>query len=208
MTDEARAFWIVEPGRGEIRRDRLRSPSDDEVVVRALFSGISRGTEALVFQWPRAAERVGAHARALSGRRVSSAGQVRLCQRRPRGVRASRPDGPHRLRPASASERATSCRPQSVHVAADDVPPAAGRARRQPGDGAERHVGRPPPPRRSSRGDRRRTPSGVSSRGWRRALPAATCSSSTSIRGIVPDVAKALGVSFRTGRPTPCATPT
>jgi 2-desacetyl-2-hydroxyethyl bacteriochlorophyllide A dehydrogenase len=49
MIDEARAFWIAEPGRGEIRRDRLRLPSPDDVVVRALFSGISRGTEALVF---------------------------------------------------------------------------------------------------------------------------------------------------------------
>jgi threonine dehydrogenase-like Zn-dependent dehydrogenase len=50
MSDEARAFWIVEPGRGEIRPESLRTPSDDEVVVRALYSGISRGTEALVFQ--------------------------------------------------------------------------------------------------------------------------------------------------------------
>ncbi len=49
MTDEARAFWVVEPGRGEIRSESLRLPSSDEVVVQALFSGISRGTEALVF---------------------------------------------------------------------------------------------------------------------------------------------------------------
>ena len=49
MSDEARAFWIVEPGRGELRRELLRPPSAEEVVVRALFSGISRGTEALVF---------------------------------------------------------------------------------------------------------------------------------------------------------------
>lgn len=49
MTDEAKAFWVVAPGRGEIRREPLRSPTDDEVVVQALFSGISRGTEALVF---------------------------------------------------------------------------------------------------------------------------------------------------------------
>jgi 2-desacetyl-2-hydroxyethyl bacteriochlorophyllide A dehydrogenase len=47
---EARAFWVVEPGRGEIRSEALRPPSDDEVVVHALYSGISRGTEALVFQ--------------------------------------------------------------------------------------------------------------------------------------------------------------
>jgi threonine dehydrogenase-like Zn-dependent dehydrogenase len=49
MTDEARAFWVVEPGRGEIRRESLRAASHDEVVVQALFSGISRGTESLVF---------------------------------------------------------------------------------------------------------------------------------------------------------------
>jgi len=47
---DARAFWVVEPGRGEIRGEALRPPSDHEVMVRALYSGISRGTEALVFQ--------------------------------------------------------------------------------------------------------------------------------------------------------------
>jgi 2-desacetyl-2-hydroxyethyl bacteriochlorophyllide A dehydrogenase len=47
--DQARAFWIAEPGRGEIRTETLPSPAADEVVVRARFSGISRGTEALVF---------------------------------------------------------------------------------------------------------------------------------------------------------------
>jgi Zn-dependent alcohol dehydrogenase len=49
-TDEARAFWIAAPGRGELRTESLRPPLTDEVVVRALFSGISRGTESLVFQ--------------------------------------------------------------------------------------------------------------------------------------------------------------
>jgi 2-desacetyl-2-hydroxyethyl bacteriochlorophyllide A dehydrogenase len=46
---DARAFWIVEPGRGEIRDERLPAAGADEVIVRTLFSGISRGTEALVF---------------------------------------------------------------------------------------------------------------------------------------------------------------
>jgi 2-desacetyl-2-hydroxyethyl bacteriochlorophyllide A dehydrogenase len=46
---EARAFWVAEPGRGEIRGERLPLPSDGEVVVRTRFSGVSRGTEALVF---------------------------------------------------------------------------------------------------------------------------------------------------------------
>jgi Zn-dependent alcohol dehydrogenase len=49
-TDEARAFWIAAPGRGELRTEPLRPPRTGEVMVRALFSGISRGTESLVFQ--------------------------------------------------------------------------------------------------------------------------------------------------------------
>jgi 2-desacetyl-2-hydroxyethyl bacteriochlorophyllide A dehydrogenase len=49
MMTEARAFWIVEPGRGEILDEVLPRLGDDDVVVRAMFSGISRGTEALVF---------------------------------------------------------------------------------------------------------------------------------------------------------------
>ena len=46
---ESRAFWIVEPGRGEIREEVLGPPRAGAVVVRSLYSGISRGTEALVF---------------------------------------------------------------------------------------------------------------------------------------------------------------
>jgi len=45
----ALAFWIAAPGRGEIREEALRARADDEVLVEALYSGISRGTEALVF---------------------------------------------------------------------------------------------------------------------------------------------------------------
>lgn len=51
LTDAARAFWVTAPGRGEIREERL--PADrapDDVLVRTLFSGISRGTESLVFR--------------------------------------------------------------------------------------------------------------------------------------------------------------
>lgn len=46
---QARAFWIVSPGRGEIRDERLGTPTAEDVVVRTLYSGISRGTESLVF---------------------------------------------------------------------------------------------------------------------------------------------------------------
>jgi NADPH:quinone reductase-like Zn-dependent oxidoreductase len=46
----ARAFWIAAPGRGEIRPEVLPAPAAGEVVVRAVYGAISRGTEALVFQ--------------------------------------------------------------------------------------------------------------------------------------------------------------
>lgn len=49
MVEEAMAFWLAEPGRGEIRSVPLRAPGPDEVRVRTLRSAISRGTETLVF---------------------------------------------------------------------------------------------------------------------------------------------------------------
>jgi threonine dehydrogenase-like Zn-dependent dehydrogenase len=49
MIERARAFWVVEPGRGELREEELRSPGPDEVLVRTLYSAVSRGTESLVF---------------------------------------------------------------------------------------------------------------------------------------------------------------
>ena len=48
--DEARAFWVVAPGRGEIRAQRLRSLALGELLIRARASAISRGTETLVFR--------------------------------------------------------------------------------------------------------------------------------------------------------------
>jgi len=45
----ARAFWITAPGRGEIRSEPYPAPADGELLIRTLFSGVSRGTEALVF---------------------------------------------------------------------------------------------------------------------------------------------------------------
>ena len=48
---QARACWIAAPGRAEIRPAPLPSaPGPGEVQVRALHSGISRGTELLVFR--------------------------------------------------------------------------------------------------------------------------------------------------------------
>lgn len=47
---EARAFWITGPGRGEIREEVLAEPRPGEILVQTLASGISRGSEALVFR--------------------------------------------------------------------------------------------------------------------------------------------------------------
>jgi threonine dehydrogenase-like Zn-dependent dehydrogenase len=47
---DAHAFWLRSPGRGEIRSLTLPEPGRDEVFVRTLRSGVSRGTETLVFR--------------------------------------------------------------------------------------------------------------------------------------------------------------
>ncbi len=48
--EDALAFWLREPGVGELRRAPLTDPGPGEVLVRTLRSGISRGTESLVFR--------------------------------------------------------------------------------------------------------------------------------------------------------------
>ncbi|MFI2346047.1 zinc-binding alcohol dehydrogenase [Streptomyces sp. NPDC019443] len=50
MKRAARAFWLHSPGHGEIRDVSLPKPAADEVLVRTLCSGVSRGTETLVFR--------------------------------------------------------------------------------------------------------------------------------------------------------------
>lgn len=50
MKRDARAFWLGSPGHGEMRDVSLPDPGDGEVVVRTLYSGVSRGTESLVFR--------------------------------------------------------------------------------------------------------------------------------------------------------------
>jgi threonine dehydrogenase-like Zn-dependent dehydrogenase len=50
MPRVACAFWLSAPGRGELRPVPLPEPGSDEVLVRTLYSGVSRGTETLVFR--------------------------------------------------------------------------------------------------------------------------------------------------------------
>jgi hypothetical protein len=45
----ARGFWTIGAGVGELREESLAKPRQGQILVRALASGVSRGTEALVF---------------------------------------------------------------------------------------------------------------------------------------------------------------
>jgi threonine dehydrogenase-like Zn-dependent dehydrogenase len=49
MSGPDRAFWLRVPGQGEIRPVRLPRPGPDDVLVRTLYTGVSRGTESVVF---------------------------------------------------------------------------------------------------------------------------------------------------------------
>ncbi|MCW2548249.1 MAG: zinc-binding alcohol dehydrogenase, partial [Mycobacterium sp.] len=50
MRRDALAYWVREPGVGEIRPASLPEPGPDDVLVRTIRTGISRGTELLVFR--------------------------------------------------------------------------------------------------------------------------------------------------------------
>lgn len=47
---DASAFWVFGPGQGALRAEPVRVPDENEVLVEALASAVSRGTETLVFQ--------------------------------------------------------------------------------------------------------------------------------------------------------------
>jgi len=46
---EAVAFWVDEPGVGDLRRESIAGAGEGEVLVRTRWTGVSRGTEASVF---------------------------------------------------------------------------------------------------------------------------------------------------------------
>ncbi len=46
----SRALWYESPGRAVLRDQVMQSPGPDQILVRALWSGLSRGTERLVFR--------------------------------------------------------------------------------------------------------------------------------------------------------------
>ncbi len=50
MSDRAQALWTAAPGRAELRLAELGPLAEGQARLRALISGVSRGTEGLVFQ--------------------------------------------------------------------------------------------------------------------------------------------------------------
>jgi threonine dehydrogenase-like Zn-dependent dehydrogenase len=50
MISSSRAYWVTGPMQGELREEPLEPPGPGHVLVRTLYTGISRGTEALVLR--------------------------------------------------------------------------------------------------------------------------------------------------------------
>ncbi|HEX5224306.1 MAG TPA: zinc-binding alcohol dehydrogenase [Solirubrobacteraceae bacterium] len=50
LDTHAHAYWLRSPGCGEIRPAELQEPGPEDVLVRTVCSGVSRGTETLVFR--------------------------------------------------------------------------------------------------------------------------------------------------------------
>ena len=91
--------------------------------MRTLFSGVSRGTEALVF---RGGVPVSQHARdagPVPGRRVPGAGEVRLSQRRPWSSRGRRRCAGGPCSACTRTRTATWCRPRRSASCRTAVPP-------------------------------------------------------------------------------------
>jgi threonine dehydrogenase-like Zn-dependent dehydrogenase len=47
---DATAYWVDAPGSGSLRAESIAAPGPDDVLIRTLHTGISRGTESLVFR--------------------------------------------------------------------------------------------------------------------------------------------------------------
>ena len=164
--DAALALWTVGAGRAEIRQGSAPAPGPDQLRLRALVSGISRGTEALVFAGQGARERMGPHALSLPGGRFSLPGEIWLFHGGAGRGWAGGAHGTACLLPASPSD--------PHDPAGQRRDPRAGRcadgtrgARRADGDGAERAVGcRPSPgrPHRRGGGGEHRLPHRLSGR--------------------------------------------
>ena len=150
---EALAFWLREPGVGEIRPVPLPDPAPDDVLVKTLRSAVSRGTETLVFRGGVPASQYAAMRAPFQdgdfpGPLKYGYLNVGVVERGPaqlqgRIVFCLYPHQTRYVVPAS-----------SVVVVPDDVPPARAVLRRHPGDRSQRVIS--PAPRHHRDHARRR----------------------------------------------------
>ena len=179
-SETARAFWVVAPGRGVIRAEPLRRPSPGEVAVQTMYSGISRGTEALVFDGRVPTSEYQRMRAPFQAGDFPGPVEVRLRQRRRRRGRAAESAGPPRVRALSASDALRRAGRGGLRAARRRAARARG-ARGQSRDGDQRTLGRPACMSAIASPSSAPEPSAVWSRGWRDGSPAVGSSWSTSI---------------------------
>ena len=193
MTGGARAFWVREPGCGEIRTAAVPPAGPGEVLVRTLYSAVSRGTESVVFTG-RSRPGCGSVMRApfqegdFPGPVKYGYLNVGVVERGPE--RPGRTDGvlplpaPDPVRGARLGRRPGTGR----------GPGGPCRARRRDGDRGQRAVGRPATRRRPHR--RRRRGARRVLRGRRHGQDSGGAGPAPRPRRLAAPVAAALGVDF------------
>ena len=154
-TTTAQAFWLRAPGCGEIRPVGLPEPGPDDVVVRTVRSGVSRGTETLVFRGGVPPGSSAADAGAVPGGRLP--GPVKYGYLNVGAVE----QGPPELRGRTVfclypHQTAYVVPAGAVIGRAGGRPTRPCRARGHRRDRGQRAVGRRPARRRPGRGRRRR----------------------------------------------------
>ena len=191
-SEEAQAFWLREPGAGEIRPDPLAAAGTRRRDRPHASLRGQPGHRVAGLRRARAAEPVRRDAGALPGGRLPRPGEVRLPQR---GVVE---DGPpallrtHRLLPAPAPDGVRRPCFRGDGRAATSVPVGARRPRRARRDGGQRAVGRRATGRRPGGGRRRRAARAAAWPGCSLGSPGSRSRWSTSTRRRAA-VAAALG---------------
>ncbi len=141
MQREALAFWLREPGAGEIRPVALARPGPRRGGGPDPAVGGQQGHRGPGLRRARPGQPVRRAARALPGRRLPGAGEVRLPQRGRGGGRPARAARAHRVLPASPPDGVRRARLRGDRRTRGRAG-GAGRARRHRRDGRERAVGR------------------------------------------------------------------
>ena len=170
-SEQAQALWYVGPGKAEIRAEPVAPLRRGHVRVRAVASALSRGTERLVFAG-RVPESEYERMRA-----PFMGGAFPFPVKYGYAMVGRVEEGPARRSKAASCfalyphQTVFNLPARKYRAAARRLAAGARRARRQHGDGAQRHVGRPARAGRPHRGGRRRACSGCWSRGSAPGMP-------------------------------------